>query len=344
MNFAAIFIVLLSTFTHGNIDKVQFEISRVGLQFIPFDSNDLLTTENDANTIMRCVAQCVKNIACRTVNFDPSINQCSLFTSWSFEGIFYPSSSKSQIGYIIQQPVFYTSYLQPCILSFNSINRYLQCVNDTWICPNQYFFNGSVCEYWRSFNQLCRTDEWCDSSKYLTCSTFSNTCQCNSSMLWNGSQCISGQYRSNLVLSIKSHPFLFLACPSGQIGVTFNDIPTPIIIPSGYGGFQWSNMNACTLYSDQRACNTNLNSTSFTRMNGTFTLNTLVVYVYSSSVNVTFTGINTGTILYNTTYTTPNTYIWTYTFNWVNIDTIIVESSPQPQTPIVGIDDVCVTI
>ncbi|CAF0804141.1 unnamed protein product [Adineta steineri] len=233
MNFAAIFIVLLSTGIHGNIDKVQFETSPVGFQFIASDPSDLLTTENDANTIMRCVAQCVKNIACRTVNFDLSINQCSLFTSWSFEGTFY-SSSRSQVGYIIQQSVFYTSYLQPCILSFNSINRYLQCVNSTWICPNQYFFDGNVCEYWRSFNQLCQTDEWCDSSKYLTCSTFSNTCQCNSSMLWNGSQCIS-------------------ACPPGQIGVTFNDIPTSIIIPSGYGGFQWSNMEACSFYSDQHA-------------------------------------------------------------------------------------------
>ncbi|CAF0722433.1 unnamed protein product [Adineta steineri] len=328
MNFAAILIVLLSTVIHGNIDKVQFEISRVGLQFIPFDSNDLLTTENDANTIMRCVAQCVKNIACRTVNFDPSINQCSLFTSWSFEGTFYsssPSSSKSQIGYIIQQPAFYTSYLQPCILSFNSISRYLQCVNDTWICPDQYFFDGSVCEYWRSFNQLCQTDEWCDSSKYLTCSTFSITCQCNSSMLWNGSQCIS-------------------ACPPGQIGVTFNDIPTSIIIPSGYGGFQWSNMEACSFYSDQRVCNTNLKSMNFTRINGNFTLNSLVVYVYSSNLNVTFTGINMGMIVYNYMSTLANTIISILPFNWANIDTMIIESSPQSQTPIINIDNVCVTV
>ncbi|CAF1531046.1 unnamed protein product [Adineta steineri] len=329
MNFAAILIVLLSTVIHGNIDKVPFEISPVGLQFIPTDTNDLLTIENDANTIMRCVAQCVKNIACRTVNFDPSINQCSLFTSWSFEGIFYSSSpsssSRSQIGYIIQQPVFYTSYHQPCILSFNSINRYLQCVNGTWICPDQYFFNGSVCEYWRSFNQLCQTDEWCDSSKYLTCSTFSNTCQCNSSMLWNGSQCIS-------------------ACPPGQTGVTFNDLPTSIIIPSGYGGFQWSNMNACTLYSDQRACNINLNSTSFTRINGTFTLNTLVVYVYSSSVNVTFIGSNMGMIMQSYTFALSNAYIWPLIFNWANIDTIIVESSPQPQIPIINIDNIYITV
>ncbi|CAF0975249.1 unnamed protein product [Adineta steineri] len=343
MNFAAIFIVLLSTVIHGNIDKVQFEISPVGLQFIPTDTGDLLTTENDANTIMRCVAQCLKNIACRTVNFDISINQCSLFTSWNFEGTFY-SSSRSQIVHIIQQPVFYTSYLQPCILSFNSINRYLQCVNGTWICPNQYFFNGNVCEYWRSFNQLCQTDEWCDSSKYLTCSTFSNTCQCNSFMLWSGSQCISGQYRSNFVLSIKSHPFLFLACPSGQIGVTFNDIPTSIIIPSGYGGFQWYNMEACTLNSDQRACNTNLNSMNFTRINGTFTLNSLVVYVYSSNLNVTFTGTNMGMIIQSYTFSSNNTYILTLPFNWANIDTIIVKSSPQPQTPIINIDNICITV
>ena len=193
MIFLVISTFLFTTFIRCTADQVQFELSRNSLQFTPTDPNDLLMMDNTSGTFVRCITECLNNIRCQTVNFDASIRQCSLFTSWSYEGYISPSSSTSQIGYIVQRPILYTLYMQSCIVSENGTNRYLQCVNGLWICPYGYFFNGNVCESWRSFDQRCQANDWCDESRYLTCSNFTSTCQCNASMSWDEDHCVSRQ-------------------------------------------------------------------------------------------------------------------------------------------------------
>ena len=191
---SAVFLALVTTGIDCVMYQADFAISYVGQQFIPFNAADLLVKQNNTDTLMHCVQLCLNDIRCRTVNIDGSFGQCFLYSSWIFQGSYLSSSSSiSKIAYIVQKPILYTSYLQPCLPYYNSINRYLQCVNNTWICPDQYFFNGFVCEYWRSVGYPCQTDTWCNPTQYLQCSVLVGACLCNSSMSWNVSSCSFGE-------------------------------------------------------------------------------------------------------------------------------------------------------
>lgn len=172
--------------------EAKFDVSQMGLEFVPTNTADLLLVDSNTRKMLHCIKHCTNDIRCRTVNYDPSLHQCSLFTSWSFQGNFSPAASvQSQIGYILQKPQHYTSYLTPCVPSMNSLNRYLQCVNNLWICPDRFFFDGNICRPWRTFNQPCLTNAWCDPTQHLVCSSAFRRCRCNTSMRWNGSTCIS---------------------------------------------------------------------------------------------------------------------------------------------------------
>ena len=191
------FLLYFPMFTDSVIYKANFKISQIGFQFVSTSLADSIHIDINTKTISQCVRLCTNYISCRTITFDSSIHQCSLFSAWNFEGNISSSSITSQIAFIKQEPIFYTSYLQSCIPSYDPINRYMQCVNNMWICPDRYFFNGSVCEHQRSLKQSCQNDQWCDSTKYLSCSTYSSQCRCDSSMTWNGSICISGKHLNN---------------------------------------------------------------------------------------------------------------------------------------------------
>lgn len=197
MMLPALFLVLVSTSVDCVIYQAAFEMSQIGLKFVPYIAADFLEMQNHTDTPMYCAQLCLNNIRCRTVNVDPSLGQCVLYSSWIFEGSSLSTSSPTaKIAYIAQKPIQYTSYLQPCVPYYNAINRYLQCVNSVWICPDKYFFNGFVCEYWRSIGFACQIDAWCNPPNYLKCSGLTGRCTCNSSMSWNGSSCAFGEYQS----------------------------------------------------------------------------------------------------------------------------------------------------
>jgi hypothetical protein len=187
-----VFLVLWCSLVHSIFYRANFKISEFGFKFHPRDPNDLLMVKNDTRSRMFCVQQCLHDIRCRTVQYDSTWRQCSLYSAWKSEGTLLPSASTtSQITYIEQQASFYSSHLNYCVPALNNLNRYMQCINSSWTCPYRYFFNGQVCEYWRSFNEQCQTDQWCDSSTYLTCPSLIDRCVCNHSMIWSGSICNS---------------------------------------------------------------------------------------------------------------------------------------------------------
>ena len=197
MMLPALLLILVFTSVDCVIYQAAFEMSQTSLQFVPYVPTDFLEMQNHTSTPMSCVKLCLNDIRCRTVTIDPTFRQCVLYSSWIFQGSSLSSSSPTaKIAYIVQNPIQYTSYLQPCAPYYNSINRYLQCVNSVWICPDQYFFNGFVCEYWRSVGYACQTDAWCHPLNYLKCSGLTGRCTCNSSMSWNGSSCAFGEYQS----------------------------------------------------------------------------------------------------------------------------------------------------
>lgn len=199
----------------------------------------------------------------------------------------------------------------------------MQCISGLRVCPDRYFFNGVACEHPRSLNGGCQSDNWCDASKYLICSNWSNTCRCNSSMVWNGTQCIPSEY---CIYHFRSYDpnVSVLVCSTGFIGVSLEDLPTSLVIPDGYAGFQWSNLQVCTENHDQRACNRNTSSVSFTRINGTFLLQQVVFGVSAPNITLTFSGIRNGTTHYMSNYLMTGSLFMILRFNWTNIDTFIV--------------------
>lgn len=190
---ASCLLVFIGTLRSVTTDQIQLSLSSVGFEFTHWDSNILLANISDANNHIQCVTACLHNLRCRTTTFDPSMQQCLLFSAWIFEGATLSSASPTtQIGFIPQEASLYTAYLQACTSSSGDpISRYMQCVNGAWICPDRQFFNGYVCEYKRRFDASCQSDDWCDSSAYLICSNWSRTCRCNSSMRLGESECYS---------------------------------------------------------------------------------------------------------------------------------------------------------
>ena len=160
----------------------------------PVRPNDLFMVSNETNSLRGCLTTCVNDIRCRTVNFDQSTHQCSLFSSWISEGSPSTAVATSVVAFIPQTAALYTTYNQACSSGFDPIGRYLRCVSGFWQCPTTYFFNGDICDRPRSFNQTCQTDVWCDSSTYLICGNPSLTCLCNATMEWNGSCCVPSLY------------------------------------------------------------------------------------------------------------------------------------------------------
>ena len=182
-------LLFTSTLATASADQVQMISSAFGLQFVPSNPSTLLSDISDITTRLQCTMQCL------SLNFDPSTQHCSLFSSWVSEGSTLPSSSStSQILFISKQPRLYTLYLLPCTLPNDPINRYMQCVSGVWTFSDRYFFNGDFCERTRSLNMPCLTSNWCDATKHLICSNSPASCQCNSSMEWNGSECVPSEF------------------------------------------------------------------------------------------------------------------------------------------------------
>ena len=151
--------------------------------------------------------------------------------------------------------------------------------------------------------------------------------------------------------------FFPLVCPSGQVGISFDDIPAFSPFPIGYAGLQWSNIQAVkgsTVYNGyylslnnghQFAYNTALRPISISRINGTFSLHSLIVpFLWIHDLNITITGSLLGTVTHSRFYHLNRTYTWIITMNWSNIDTFTIASAPPPSPPQMSIDNLCVTL
>ena len=158
-------------------------------------------------------------------------------------------------------------------------------------------------------------------------------------MEWNGSCCVSGQYER--CPSPVTEIILFLVCSVGPIGMNFDAISASSPVPNGFQAFQWSNLRECFLASEHRACNNDMNPVSFTRNNGTFLLKRLNHGVWISTINATFIGKHLGVVIYNQTLTMNIFTGKMLSFNWKNIDTIVVQSSPQSQPSAMSLNRIC---
>ena len=137
---------------------------------------------------------------------------------------------------------------------------------------------------------------------------------------------------------------LFLVCSVGRVGINFDAISASSPVPNGFQGFQWSNLRKWFLALEHRACNNDTSPVSFTRMNGTFLLKRLNYGVWINTINTTFIGKHLGAVRYNQTFALTISTGTTLSFNWNNIDTIVVESSPQSQPDAMSLNRICLLV
>ena len=168
--------------------KFKFQTLAFGKEFRPSDPNNLISSENNVRSLTKCVMMCSANEDCQTVDFNTVSLRCRLFAEWYYEGTTVSSSPTSLIAFIVPKSSFDLLYNQSCLVS-SEYSRFLACENGRWTCQSNFFWNGSTCERKRSFDQSCRTDEWCNSNRFLFCLNVTARCACNHSMTWNASQC-----------------------------------------------------------------------------------------------------------------------------------------------------------
>lgn len=140
-----------------------------------------------------------------------------------------------------------------------------------------------------------------------------------------------------------------LVCPSGEQGLSFDDLRAYYFVPSSYGGFQWSNMASLNITAWQQnggqvLYNVNASPMNITRINGSFTLHTLrVPFMSTTNLNVTIKGFIMGTLVKNNLHILNNTYNWHVLCNISNIDMLSISFSPASPA-IVTIDDFCFSV
>jgi hypothetical protein len=93
------------------------------------------------------------------------------------------------------------------------------------------------------------------------------------------------------------------------------------------------------------AFNRDANPMSVYLINGTFTLNSLIIpTIWISNLNVTITGSLMGSILYSELFYLNTTFIWLVPINGTNIDTFTIAGSPHTNASQVAIDNICITL
>ncbi|CAF1455693.1 unnamed protein product [Adineta ricciae] len=160
-------------------------------------------------------------------------------------------------------------------------------------------------------------------------------------------------------------PLVQLVCPTGQTGITFNDISTGAatsgLIPSNYGGFAWvnamytrapaastqspfSNLAGSDAYI--ASFNTNPMVMQVGAPNGPFILYSgFAVALYSNALLLNITGYDaTGVLLYSTSYTLNTRVIVPLNLNWTGLNRVEMSSTAlDGVAQDVGLKDLCIS-
>ncbi|CAF3956985.1 unnamed protein product [Adineta steineri] len=167
-----------------------------GLDFLPANPVELITTYTGMNSFLLCYIQCNMNPLCRTFVSDivlPS-SVCRLYEGSLGTGTIVKSSSlTSRVGGLYYYPSLYDVYNQICDLHVLASNRYLICVDNVWQCPKTTFWNNSMCLNQVYYGDTCTMDEACRQDIGLQCSSDCQKCICNSTASWNNASCVIGQ-------------------------------------------------------------------------------------------------------------------------------------------------------
>ncbi|CAF0922073.1 unnamed protein product [Adineta steineri] len=126
-------LVLISIHTvQSQIMQSSLNLQAPGLDFLPANPVELITTYTGMNSFLLCYIQCNMNPLCRTFVSDivlPSV--CRLYEGSIDTGTIVKSSSlTSRVGGLYYYPSLYAMYNQMCDPHVLPSNRYLICVDN----------------------------------------------------------------------------------------------------------------------------------------------------------------------------------------------------------------------
>lgn len=152
------------------------------------NNNIQLITIITSSSKIRCSAACNQMSTCLTLDYDTLSQRCRLFAGDLTSGsIIVSSSSTSLVGTVRISSALYSSiYNQSCQAC--SENRYQVCSSNTarCQCPDQTYWNGSVCALQLLSNDPCLQSSMCRSDLNLTCGSdcFGYTLKCSQSPMF----------------------------------------------------------------------------------------------------------------------------------------------------------------
>ena len=179
----AIFLLIYSSSYQQQSSTFQslIDLMPYGTAFQPHNQIELLAVFSNISSFIMCSLQCNHDRRCRTLDYDESSHICRLFEGELSTGTVTSNStlSSSRVGAIRYDTAhttqYYLSYNETCDQC--SINRYLQCRNNSCQCPDNTYWNGQMC-----LNQLYNgsncsySSSSCREDLNLTCSSRTNTC------------------------------------------------------------------------------------------------------------------------------------------------------------------------
>ena len=154
---------------HG-LQSAQFTLSAPGIGFRSANAIEDLSTSLIIGSVISCAALCLRDIQCRTFEFDAQSQTCRLFEGFVDTGTLLTAvSATTVVGWINVQPsmfYWYNATNDRCVdnrfLSNNDPSGLCQCSMNT-------FWNGSMCLNQRYAGDVCVNSHWCRSDLALSC-------------------------------------------------------------------------------------------------------------------------------------------------------------------------------
>lgn len=167
-------IVLLAfvRIAHG-FQSAQFTVSAAGMGFRSANTIEDLSTSLIIRNVISCATLCLRDVQCRTFEFDAQSQTCRLFEGSADTGtLLSTGSATTVVGSINVEPSMFYMYnatSDQCVdnrfLSNNDPSGLCQCSMNT-------FWNGSMCLNQRYAGDVCVNSHWCRSDLALSCNGF----------------------------------------------------------------------------------------------------------------------------------------------------------------------------
>ena len=165
----------------------------LGTHFLPVNPVEFLATITNVKSFQACFRYCHENLLCRTfVSDSNSPFSCLLYESHTDTGSIQQSPSVTSAVGALQYLDLYKFYGKSCPPNTQNFDRYMVCMNGFWRCPQNTYWNGSVCLNAGYHQYSCLQDDYCRQDIGLKCQAPPMKCECNFTGLWNGTYC--GKY------------------------------------------------------------------------------------------------------------------------------------------------------